>query len=231
MHETSITSAALLLEELHDGELPELPARCVLSHLPLFDRVLRERHPHRRERVGRMTLDVFEEEALVRGLQGAPAAAIQIELLIAAGFRQFALVGTAGHPHVGAPMLGIGDTVCVTGALVYEGTSRHYGWSEDRIENVPPSRLAELADRRGMVATTDAIFRETPSWIAEVVERGAMAIDMELSALMSVCRARGASLDAVVVVSDLVGPNAWRVGFSSPAVAATARRLAASWPT
>lgn len=238
VQQESVTAPAQLLAQLHDGALPRVPATCVVSYFGGLNRAMKQRREHRSLRVGGLgALDVFDGEpalGLVRGLQGAPAAAVQVEMLLAIGFRELVVVGPAGHAFIESPVLELGDVVLAEGALIYEGTSRHYGVTTDRVAADPSpvaSRLERhgIAHRRGVVATTDALFRETPAWIAEIVERGALVMDMEISALLSVCGHHGATLHAVLIVSDRVGVNGWEIGFAHERVSEAALGLTALW--
>ena len=74
-------------------------------------------------------------------------------------------------------------------------------------------RRFNLDFHEGKVWTTDAIYRETRQKIEQFQKKGALAVEMELSALFSAGRYRGVDVAAVLVVSDEVSTFTWRPGF------------------
>lgn len=155
-------------------------------------------------------------------VMGAPYAVMVLESLIAWGLRRVLFFGWCGAI---SPRVAIGDIILPTHALIDEGTSRHYGASEDRPAR-PANRL--LADTRaalarrglgfheGAIWTTDAIYRETPAKLRHFRERQAIGVEMELSALFTVARFRGVAAGAILVVSDELASLTWRPGFRDP---------------
>jgi len=159
---------------------------------------------------------------LVGPFMGAPQAAMLMEVLSAWGGRYFLLVGWCGAVDEG---LQIGDILLPNAAWIDEGTSRGYGVADDRIK-LPTDGLHEkvktlLEDQarpyhEGAVWTTDAVFRETPAKVNRFQSCGALAVEMEVSACLTVARRNGLDFAAVLVVSDeLTGPT-WRPGFRDP---------------
>ena len=69
---------------------------------------------------------------------------------------------------------------------------------------------------RGPVWTTDAPFRETPAKVSDYQRRGALAVEMECSALFTVAAFRAVSAAALLVVSDELSSLTWRPGFRDP---------------
>jgi nucleoside phosphorylase len=159
--------------------------------------------------------------ALAGPLIGAPQAAMVLETLIAWGAQRLVFMGWCGTLTAEA---GVGDIVIPASAWIDEGTSRHY--LPGRRVCTPSESLARtLSDllrrsgpdaHRGRVWTTDAVFRETPGKVVNRRQRGAMAVDMETSALFSVARYRGVDLAAVLAVSDDLSTLRWRPGFKDP---------------
>ncbi len=152
---------------------------------------------------------------------GAPQAVMGLEKMIALGARNIWVLGWCGSLQ---SSLKIGDMVIPATALIEEGTSRHYPIG-DREPTTDPelNDVIEAALRaklqtyqKGRIWTTDAPFRETPSKITAYRERGLLAVEMELSALMTVALYRGVKLSALLVVSDELADLKWRRGFSSP---------------
>lgn len=232
-------------------EIPELPRTCVITYCQGLLEEAAAQHTYRSFDIGvtvPTNIHLLETEdgarfGMVSGRPGAPIAAVLLEELIELGFREFVVFGTAGHPANGRGAAPFGQVVLPDRAYVYEGTSAHYGCVEP---SVPVSadlrgRLArELRDAgiayvEAASATTDALYRETPDWIGELIELGVGAIDMELSALLSVARFRGAELAAILCISDVIHQTGgWQVGMTSEELVAMERRIlrvlaGASW--
>lgn len=168
--------------------------------------------------------------ALAGPFIGAPYAVMLLETLLAWGIRRFVFFGWCGAV---SPDIQAGDVILPTVGLSDEGTSRNYASGISK----PPSPAADfnrdlhhaldaagLVVRNGPVCSTDAIFRETPRQIAGFREKGAIGVDMELSAVLTAGRALGAEVGALLLVSDSVSGGQWRPGFTTTRFKA-ARRL------
>lgn len=152
---------------------------------------------------------------------GAPLAAMLLETLVFWGARRFVFMGWCGAV---APSLQNGDVLVPCGALADEGTTRAYGCGLARVPPASPEFQSVLNNhllrsgvdcREGWVWTTDALFRETEAKVRHYQDRGALAVEMELSALYTVGRHLGVDLGAVLVVSDELSTLKWRPGFKS----------------
>lgn len=159
---------------------------------------------------------------------GAPAAALAVEKLVASGARTLLFVGYAGGLHA---EMTAGDLLLVTGGLIDEGTSRHYA----RAPYEPPvdPALAKLLlthapgiPYQGPVWTTDAIYRETPEKVRQFRNRGALGVDMETSAILTVAHYRGAAAAGCHVITDRLGAD-WSPAKAEDVREAVAR--AAAW--
>jgi uridine phosphorylase len=159
--------------------------------------------------------------SIIGPIIGAPYAAILLENLIAWGVRHFLFFGLCGSV---SPETLIGDIVLPGGSYIEEGTSLHYGkatgdvsfCSGDILQSLKESCTAESLDfREGLVWTTDAVFRETRELIRSYQEKGAIAVEMELSALFTIGNYRGVNVGAVLVVSDELFTYQWKPGFGS----------------
>ncbi len=163
--------------------------------------------------------------ALVGPMVGAPYAVMLLETLAAWGVRHFFFLGWCGAVSAAVKT---GDLLVPTAALIDEGTSVHY--REPGL--LPPvsypapsavDRIKELLahdpcrQHAGTVWTTDAIFRETPAKIRRFQAEGALAVDMETSALFSAARFRGVDLGGLLVVSDELSSLHWQPGFKTEA--------------
>lgn len=152
---------------------------------------------------------------------GAPHAVMGMEKLIALGAKKIWVLGWCGSLQ---SHLRIGDLVVPTKAISEEGTSQHYPIGEATpISDTELNHKLEEAlieyDRsfsKGEVWTTDAPYRETPEKVAFYQKQGVLAVEMEMSALMTLAQYRGVKLGALLVVSDELFDLKWHTGFSSP---------------
>ncbi len=152
---------------------------------------------------------------------GAPYGAMILETLIAWGVTRVVFMGWCGAI---SKDVHIGDMIVPNGAMVNEGTSLHY--LRKTMDIVPPSNLilqktrqslksAQMTYHEGLVWTTDAAFRETPEAVLSFQERGVLAVEMELSALLSVGTFHDVDVSALLVVSDELSSLTWKPGFKS----------------
>jgi purine-nucleoside phosphorylase len=68
----------------------------------------------------------------------------------------------------------------------------------------------------GLVWSTDAPFRETVGKVVKYQKAGALAVDMEISALYTVAAFRSILVAAALVVSDDLSSLTWVHGFREP---------------
>jgi len=152
---------------------------------------------------------------------GAPYGAMILETLIAWGVTRFVFFGWCGAI---SKDVCIGDLVLPAGALVDEGTSLHY--LRKTMDIVSPSnsilgktrQILDAAPRtyhEGLVWTTDAAFRETREAVLSFQAKGILAVEMELSALLSVGMFHEVDVSALMVVSDELSSLTWKPGFKS----------------
>ena len=152
---------------------------------------------------------------------GAPHAVIGLEKLIALGAKRILVLGWCGSLQ---PDLKTGNLVIPDRAISEEGTSQHYP-----LPNGAPrsdsglNRMLEvslegqgLTFTKGEIWTIDAIYRETPEKVKAYQEKGVLAVEMEISALLTVAAYRSVSLAGLLVVSDELSDLKWRPGFSNP---------------
>jgi uridine phosphorylase len=150
---------------------------------------------------------------------GAPHAVVGIEKLIALGVERIWVLGWCGALDA---RLSIGNIIMPSKAFPEEGTSALY--LNRAVEPVADAALLsrletslkkkQIDATKGPVWTTDALYRETPSKIRAYRTLGALAVEMEISALMSVAIFRSVALAALLVVSDELSPGGWHPGFS-----------------
>jgi uridine phosphorylase len=168
-----------------------------------------------------------EPVSLVGPIVGAPYAVMLLETLVAWGVRHFFFFGWCGAV---SPVVKIGDILLPTAAFIDEGTSVHYCDSRiaPTVSHPTPAsveRIRHMLDpentrlHAGAVWTTDAIFRETPDKIRRYQAEGALAVDMEMSALFSAAHYRGVDIGGILVVSDELSSLHWLPGFKTEAFA------------
>jgi uridine phosphorylase len=152
---------------------------------------------------------------------GAPIGAMILETLVAWGVTRVLFMGWCGAI---SQDVHIGDMILPEGALVDEGTSLHYlHKTMDCVSSSPrileKTRLtldrARLTYHEGQVWTTDAAFRETREAVLSFQEKGVLAVEMELSALLSVGSFYDVDVSALLVVSDELSSLTWKPGFKS----------------
>jgi uridine phosphorylase len=146
---------------------------------------------------------------------GCPSTAIAAEELINIGAKCLIRIGSTGALQ---PGMRIGDLVVSTGSMKNEGTSSFY--VPDVFPAVPDFALTRVlldACKRsgytyhyGINASDDAFYGETPEWILKLNKLGILNVEMESSALFTVCHlrhVRGAMISAVsgnLVEDDVV---------------------------
>ncbi len=152
---------------------------------------------------------------------GAPHAVLVMEKLIALGARRLWMLGWCGSLN---PELRVGDILLPVSSFSEEGTSNHYPIPLDRPilnKQLRDALQTGLENRHvktfsGAVWSTDAPYRETKAKIKKYQELGALAVDMELSALATVAIYRDVQFAALLVVSDELFDYVWRPGFRDP---------------
>lgn len=155
--------------------------------------------------------------ALAGPLLGAPQGVIVMEKLIALGAKRIWVLGWCGSLQ---PHLLIGDLVIPTAALSEEGTSPHYPVNERGRQTSPllSKRLedalvrASLPFQKGPVWTTDALYRETVEKVKTYAKTGFLAVEMEMSALITVALYRSVELAGLLIVSDELSSLEWHNG-------------------
>ncbi|MFQ6095031.1 MAG: nucleoside phosphorylase [Candidatus Bathyarchaeia archaeon] len=171
-----------------------------------------------------------KEIGAFRAWVGAPAAAAMLEELIACGAKSIFEVGMAGSLQ---DSLKPGDIVVVTEAIRDEGTSNHYFQPEVRLESSPGLKdllirhldLNEIKYCVGSVWTTDGAYRETRSKLLKFRKQGALAVNMETSALFAVAKYRDVEIASVQVISDVLSEEGWQPAFRDEKVSSGLRVL------
>lgn len=100
-----------------------------------------------------------------------------------------------------------------------EGTSYHYAPPSDYVEvknaGFVESKLKEfgLSTEKGGVWTTDGFYRETRTRCNEMKKNGCIAVDMECSALQSVCDYRGKNFYTFFITADSLAGDEWEPNY------------------
>ena len=164
---------------------------------------------------------IDERRAVYLSGVGAPSAGMLMETLIASGIRKTLMLGYAGSI---SGRCRIGHLVIPTWGIPEDGTSHHYlepGARPEASDNLV-QKLIEALDGlqyiQGGVWTTDAPYRETIGKVREYAGMGAVAVEMECTALMSIARYREADFAALLVITDEIFEGQWKQGFDSPSV-------------
>ena len=152
---------------------------------------------------------------------GAPHAVIGMEKLIALGAKRIWVLGWCGSLQ---PGLHVGDIIIPAEAIPEEGTSGHYPVHDQTIESDEKlNRMLEntlrqqgLSFVKGLVWTTDAVYRETYDKVRAYSNQGVLAVEMEISALITLAVYRSVAMAGLLVVSDELSDLKWRPGFSNP---------------
>ena len=149
---------------------------------------------------------------------GAPQAVLGMEKLIVLGAKKIIAIGWAGSINSN---LNIGDIFIPSGFISDEGTSSHYPVKAgveikseltDIILNLFSDKKINI--KRGLLWTTDALYRETYHKITQFQALGAVAVDMEFSALATVANFRKIEFASVLIISDELFTFLWKPGFN-----------------
>ncbi len=143
---------------------------------------------------------------------GAPATAIFMERAIALGGNKFLFFGSCGGI---APEIKSGQLIVPTSAFRAEGTSSYYLPYSDYIEMKGSKKLMELMEEEGLeyisgrVCSTDAMFRETKSFIDRRVSEGCVGIEMESSLISAISEVRGIYATTLLFTDDVLSEDSW----------------------
>lgn len=197
-------------------EMPTLPPRAVVFCLGKGLPVLRERFAvsQTMEQLPGFIAHspVYQAQGnsqvcFLHGGYGAPQAACTVETLHALGVQEVLLVGLCGGF---APQLSVGDVLLPGQLWSEEGTSLHYRQAEGFVDvpSVQGKALGLCLEGAGFpvqrlpTVTTDAPYRQT-FWKEEQWRGlGCAAVDMEASAVATVCTYYGMACTVALMVSD-----------------------------
>lgn len=148
------------------------------------------------------------------GFVGCPACAGNLDLFNAMGITKVMFCGGGG---VLDKNIEVGQILVVDGAIRDEGFSYHYIEPSKYIYTNPEitDKIVgyleenEISYLRGLVWTTDAIFRETADRIARRKEEGAKIVEMEQAGCIAVSQFRGFAYGALIYGGDDVSQEEW----------------------
>ena len=148
------------------------------------------------------------------GQVGCPACAGNLDLFNAMGIRRAVFCGGAG---VLDKTIEVGRLLLVDGAIRDEGFSYQYSPASRIIHTDPQvtDRIVSCLEERGvpylrgLVWTTDAIFRETADRIALRREEGAKIVEMEQAGCIAVARFRNFAYGALIYGGDDLTGEDW----------------------
>lgn len=151
---------------------------------------------------------------LFHPIVGAPLAAAFLEIAIALGCRKFIVCGGSGVLDRTIP---VGEFIVPNSAVRDEGTSYQYVEPEREIavcEEALSALVSTLKDRNeefriGKTWTTDGLFRETASRVAQRKADGCIVVEMEASALLAVAEFRNVPLGYILTGGDDVSSDEW----------------------
>jgi purine-nucleoside phosphorylase len=144
----------------------------------------------------------------------APDSALVTELLCVGGVNNIIRLGSCGSLK---KEIAVGDYVLAEKALRGDGVTKYYvdesyiPTSDIDLNN----KLCNLLENthKGMVWTTDALLKETKEIVNDVINKGAIAVDMITSAFLTIANVYKKKATALLVVSDNLITG--ELGFSS----------------
>jgi len=116
----------------------------------------------------------------------------------------------------------IGDLILATGCVRGDGVTPYY--VDEDFETLPDAGLTEALEKaaekmgvklhKGKVWTTDALLRETREIVEDKVQKGAIAVDMVSSAMLTIAQTFNVKAACILAVSDNLMTG--EVGFTNP---------------
>ena len=151
---------------------------------------------------------------LTLGFVGCPACAGNLDMFHAMGITKVMFCGGGG---VLDSDIGVGQVLVVDEAIRDEGFSYHYIEPSKYIytDKKVTDKIVDYLEKegvphlRGIVWTTDAIFRETEERIARRKEEGAKIVEMEQAGCIAVAQFRGFDYGALIYGGDDVTREKW----------------------
>ena len=148
------------------------------------------------------------------GQVGCPSCGGNLDLFNAKGINKVMFCGGGG---VLDKNIEVGQLLLVDGAIRDEGFSYHYlepsryVYTDKNVTDKIAKHLEEkeVSYLRGIVWTTDAIFRETADRIEQRKKEGAKIVEMEQAGCIAVAQYRGFDYGAIIYGGDDVSQEEW----------------------
>ena len=148
------------------------------------------------------------------GQVGCPACGGNLDLFNAMGITKVMFCGGGG---VLDKSIKVGTLLVVDGAIRDEGFSYHYApparviYTDKRVTDLicAEIELRGAPYMRGLVWTTDAVFRETADKVSRRREEGAKIVEMEQAGCIAVAKFRGFDYGAIIYGGDDVSGSEW----------------------
>ena len=159
---------------------------------------------------GSVTLGQYEDVdvGIVNTGMGTPSAAMVMEAVV----RTQPIAAVRGELCGGlGETQKIGDAFLATEAIVGDGCGLTYFGSESTVtahagftEHVlKTAERLKLVTHRGKIWTTDVLLKQTKELLADWIEKGAMAVDMESSAILGIASMENVPAASLNCISDL----------------------------
>lgn len=140
--------------------------------------------------------------------QGSSIAACMTERLRVYGAKAIIRIGTCGALSKSVKLW---TPIVTTACFSSEGTSGHYlpkGYpiiSDVNLNDILIKKITEagIDYQQGITITTDGRWRENPVLLKKISELGAVSIEMETAAILSVCQFRKIPAAAINIPADL----------------------------
>lgn len=161
-------------------------------------------------KVGKVNIAVYQSYI------GAPAAAMQLEEMIALGIKNIVMVGSCGCLDKSIEEYTI---IVPTSAIRDEGTSYHYCRATEDDEIKINSKVVKLLESviyqlgyphiTAKTWTNDAFYRETTDRINHIKALGCKVVDMECSAMCAVSKFRKINFGQLFYAADSIDSEYW----------------------
>ncbi|MEM5882794.1 MAG: nucleoside phosphorylase [Candidatus Aenigmatarchaeota archaeon] len=226
----SITNPSIFVNYIKKiRKLPErIPPTCLFLYSNDLINSIRSRFPSISVDLGTEIPNILHfvkkgeiEFGMIHGQIGAPASAVQLEELIALGFKNFVTIGSTGGLK---KYLKPGDIILPTRAIRCEGTSYHYlspyedSYPSQKILKHLREALYSLGVKfyEGTCLTTDAFYRETLRDMEKYRKRGVVCVDMEVAALYAVGKFRNVDVGSSFWLWDqVIEPGRWNPDYQT----------------
>lgn len=155
----------------------------------------------------------------MNGGRFSPDTSITTEIVCAAGIPYIIRIGSCGALRED---IKVGDLIIVDSCIRGDGVTPYY--VENNFKTVSDKNLTEVISNTAKSAgknvhlgacwTTDALLKETKENVNKAIEKGAIAVDMVSSALLTICQLNNVKASVILAVSDNIITG--EMGFVNP---------------